>query len=194
MNIRPYLPDWAQEWIAVIVPGLQIVAILAVAWLLQYLLRRLLKRTAERYQLPMDLVSPVRGIVRWVIYGAALLLIMERMGVSAAVLWTGFTGFVTVAAVAFFAAWSVLSNLFCAVLIFSTRPFRVNDVVELIDSGDKPGIKGRVLDIRLVYTTLEDVTPEHEGALLQVPNSLFFQKSLRRWRAPETSGSSILGL
>lgn len=194
MNIRPYLPDWAQEWIAVIVPGLQIAGILAVAWLLQYLLRRLLKRTAERYQLPMALVSPVRSTVRWFLYGAALLLIMERLGVSAAVLWAGFTGFVTVAAVAFFAAWSVLSNLFCAVLIFSTRPFRVNDVIELIDSGDKPGIKGRVIDIRLVYTTLEDVTPEHEGALLQVPNSLFFQKSLRRWRAPETSGSSILGL
>lgn len=194
MTLRAYLPDWAQDWIAVIVPGLQIAAILAVAWLLQYVVRRLLKRTAERYQLPMDLVSPVRGIVRWTIYGAALLLVMERLGVSAAVLWTGFTGFVTVAAVAFFAAWSVLSNLFCAILIFSTRPFRVNDVVELIDSGDKPGIKGRVLDIRLVYTTLEDVTPEHEGALLQVPNSLFFQKSLRRWRAPETAGSSILGL
>ena len=194
MTLRAYLPDWAQDWIAVIVPGLQIAAILAVAWLLQYVVRRLLKRTAERYQLPMDLVSPVRGIVRWTIYGAALLLVMERLGVSAAVLWTGFTGFVTVAAVAFFAAWSVLSNLFCAILIFSTSPYPVNQVVELNDSADKPAIKGRVLDIRLVYTTQEDVTPQHEGPLLQVPNTLFFQKSLRRWRAPETAGSSILGL
>ena len=194
MNIRLYLPVWAHEWVALIVPGLQIAGIVLVAWLLQHLLRRLLERTAERYQLPMDLVRPVRTVSRWIIYGAALLLVMERLGVSATVLWTGFTGFVTVAAVAFFAVWSVLSNLFCAILIFSTRPFKVNDIVELIDSGDKPGIKGRVLDIRLVYTTLEDVTPEHQGALLQVPNSLFFQKALRRWRAPEPAGASILGL
>lgn len=183
LEIRTYLPAWAQDWIDVIVPGLQIACILALAWLLQYLLRRLLLRTAERYQLPLDMVAPVRNVVRWVIYSAALLLVMERLGVSATVLWTGFTGFVTVAAVAFFAAWSVLSNLFCALLIFSTRPFRLGDVVELIDTGDKPGIKGRVADIRLVYTTLEDVTPEHQGALLQVPNALFFQKTLRRWRS-----------
>ncbi|WP_326536466.1 mechanosensitive ion channel family protein [Pseudorhodoferax sp.] len=182
MNLRTYLPVWAHEWIELIVPGLQIVGILLVAWLLQYLLRRLVTRLGLRYQLPSDLVSPARNMLRYLIYAAAFLLVMERLGVSATVLWTGFTGFVTVAAVAFFAAWSVLSNLFCAVLIFSTRPFRLGDVVELIDSGDKPGIKGRVVEIQLVYTTLEDVTPEHAGALLQVPNALFFQKSLRRWR------------
>ena len=182
LRLREYLPLWAHEWIDLIVPGLQILGILVVAWLLQYLLRRLVTRVGLRYQLPTDLVAPVRNMLRYLIYGAAFLLVMERLGVSATVLWTGFTGFVTVAAVAFFAAWSVLSNLFCAVLIFSTRPFRLGDVVELIDSGDKPGIKGRVIDIQLVYTTLEDVTAEHAGALLQVPNALFFQKSLRRWR------------
>lgn len=182
LRLREYLPLWAHDWIDIIVPGLQIVGILVVAWLLQYLLRRLVSRVGLRYQLPTDLVAPVRNMLRYLIYGAAFLLVMERLGVSATVLWTGFTGFVTVAAVAFFAAWSVLSNLFCAVLIFSTRPFRLGDVVELIDSGDKPGIKGRVIDIQLVYTTLEDVTAEHAGALLQVPNALFFQKSLRRWR------------
>ncbi len=192
--LRGYLPAWAHEWIDILVPGLQILGILLVAWLLLVLVHRVLVRTAERYQLPIDLVRPVRNGLRWIIYGAASLLIMERLGVSATVLWTGFTGFVTVAAVAFFAVWSVLSNLFCAILIYSTRPFKVNDVVELIDSGDKPGIKGRVIDIRLVYTTLEDVMPEHQGALLQVPNSLFFQKALRRWRSAEAPAASILGL
>ncbi len=194
MRWRAYLPAWAHEWLDVLVPGLQILGILLIAWLLLQLVRRVLARTAVRYQLPVDLVRPVRNGLRWIIYGAAVLLVMERLGVSATVLWTGFTGFVTVAAVAFFAAWSVLSNLFCAVLIFSTRPFRLNDVVELIDVGHESGIKGRVVDIRLVYTTLEDVTPEHAGALLQVPNSLFFQKVLRRWRAPDAPSASLLGL
>lgn len=181
-RLRDHLPLWAHEWIDIIVPGLQILGILVAAWLLQYLLRRIVNRVGARYQLPPDLTAPVRNMLRYLIYAAAFLLVMERLGVSATVLWTGFTGFVTVAAVAFFAAWSVLSNLFCAVLIFSTRPFRLGDVIELIDTGDKPGIKGRVVDIQLVYTTLEDVTPETAGALLQVPNALFFQKALRRWR------------
>jgi len=31
-------------------------------------------------------------------------------------------------------------------------------------------------------TTLQDLSEEAVGAVLQVPNSLFFQKSVRRWR------------
>ncbi|MDG6404504.1 hypothetical protein QCD79_31475, partial [Pseudomonas quasicaspiana] len=41
-----------------------------------------------------------------------------------------------VAAVAFFAMWSVLSNLLCAVLIYTIGPFRIGDVVEFVDKLD----------------------------------------------------------
>ena len=85
---------------------------------------------------------------------------------------------------AFFAMWSVLSNLLCAVLIFTVGPFRIGDVVELVDTLDKPGVKGRVIAINLLFTTLLEV-PEAGGALVQVPNSQFFQKSVRRWRGAE---------
>ena len=108
--------------------------------------------------------------------------VLERLGVSATVLWTALTGFTAVAAVAFFALWSVLSNMFCALLIFTMGPFRLGDTVEVIESADKPGVKGKVISINLFYTTLQDLSEEAVGAVLQVPNSLFFQKSVRRWR------------
>ena len=57
------------------------------------------------------------GGLRWLIMGSALIFVLERLGVSATVLWTALSGFVAVAAVAFFAMWSVLSNLLCAILI-----------------------------------------------------------------------------
>ena len=182
-SLKFYLPEWAHDWLEIIVPGLQILLILLAAWLLQRVLRRIVRRASVHYQVPDELLVPMNGLIRWFIVAGALLLVLERMGVSATVLWTAFTGFATVGAVAFFAAWSVLSNLFCALLIFTTRPFREGDVVEVIDSGDKPGIKGRVVDIRLIYTVMQDQDAAHPGALLQVPNTLFFQKSLRRWRA-----------
>jgi small-conductance mechanosensitive channel len=102
------------------------------------------------------------------------------------VLWTALSGFVAVAAVAFFAIWSVLSNLLCAILIYTVGPFRLGDVVELVEATDKPGIKGRVVAINLLYTTL--IEPEELGtgsSMVQVPNSLFFQRSVRRWRGSE---------
>ena len=180
---QTHLPDWVQDWLDVIVPALHIVLIVMVAWLVQRLLRKLLNGMAERYDLPHALLVPAIGVIRWLIFSAALLLVLERLGVSATVLWSAFTGFATVGAVAFFAAWSVLSNLFCALLIFTVGPFRVGDIIELLDTAEKPGAKGRVIDINLLYTTLQDFnSPSGQGALLQIPNALVFQRVLRRWR------------
>ena len=178
-----YIPEWAQDWLDILVPGMQILLIVVAAMLLQHFLRRLIKRAGYHYQLPRELLVPLNGLLRWTILVSALLLVLERMGVSATVLWTAFTGFATVGAVAFFAAWSVLSNLFCALLIFTVGPFRVGDTIELLDTADKPGARGRVLDINLLYTTLEDSTADASGSLLQIPNALIFQRVVRRWRA-----------
>ena len=180
---QTHLPDWVQDWLDVIVPALHIVLIVVVAWLVQRLLRKLLNGMAERYDLPHALLVPAIGVIRWLIFSSALLLVLERMGVSATVLWTAFTGFATVGAVAFFAAWSVLSNLFCALLIFTVRPFKIGDYIEVLDTAEKPGAIGRVVDINLLYTTLEDhgATSGHV-AWLQIPNALVFQRVVRRFQ------------
>ena len=126
-----------------------------------------------------------------VIYTAAFLAIMQAFGVSGAVLWGTLTGFIAVAAVAFFAAWSVLSNIFCTVLILTTRPFRLYDHIEILENGEKPGLKGRVIDVNLVYTTLQEQREDGSDTVLRVPNNLFFQRTVRRWRTapapPQTS-------
>ncbi|MBZ5754852.1 mechanosensitive ion channel family protein [Pseudomonas sp. S5(2021)] len=175
----------AQEWRGPLLLAAQVLAILLGAYLLQRLVARALTRLSNRYPLPPELLLPVRGGIRWLIMGGALIMVLERFGVSAAVLWTAISGFVAVAAVAFFAIWSVLSNLLCAVLILMLGPFRLGDVVELVESSDKPIVKGRVIDINLLYTTLEEVAEAGTGALVQVPNSLFFQKAVRRWHGGE---------
>ncbi|MBD7976913.1 MULTISPECIES: mechanosensitive ion channel family protein [Pseudomonas] len=183
--MKEWLPLWAQEWFGILVPGLQILLILFLAWLVQRMLRRFIWRIGERYRLPMEVLIPLRGVLTWLIMGSAILMVLERLGVSATVLWTAITGFAAVAAVAFFAAWSVLSNLFCALLIFTVGPFRLGDRLELLDAADKPGVKGRVVSINMLYTTLEDLSEESDGALVQIPNTLFFQKVMRRWRGTE---------
>lgn len=175
------LPAWVQDWLDVIVPGSQILGILLIAYMLQGMLRRLVRKAALRYQLPGELVVPINGLIRWTIMASALLLSLERMGVSATVLWTAFTGFATVGAVAFFAAWSVLSNLFCALLIFTVRPFRIGDHIEVLDTAEKPGAKGMVVDVNLLYTTLEESNTPPGSAWVQIPNALIFQRVVRRW-------------
>lgn len=191
------LPVWLHDWLDIVAPIGQILLILVIAWLLRVLARRLVERVGQRYTLPPEAVVGARRVLSFLIYAGAFLLALERLGVSGTVLWTAFTGFAAVAAVAFFAAWSVLSNIFCTMLILTTRPFRLYDHVELLENGEKPGLRGKVVDINLVYTTLRE-TDDGDGAgtVLQIPNSLFFQRALRRWRGgalPALKGASGSG-
>lgn len=186
MNLDMIDLAWLTAWSQPLMRTGQVILILALAWLAQRILTRGISRLGHRYpQLPAELLVPLRGLTRWLILGSAFMLVLERLGVSAQVLWGALTGFVAVAAIAFFAIWSVLSNLFCALLIFALGPFRIGDCVEVLESADKPGVRGRVLDINLFYTTLEDLTGDAPGTWIQIPNSLFFQKAVRRWRNGE---------
>lgn len=182
MQMKDWIPQWALAWLDIIQPAVQIALILLAAWLLRSLVRRVIKRMSVRYSLPAEVAMGLRRGSSLLIYAAALLAILERLGVSGTVLWTAFTGFAAVAAVAFFAAWSVLSNIFCTLLIATTRPFRLHDHIEILESGDKPGLAGRVIDINVIYTTLEEIKDGQAPTVLQIPNSLFFQRVTRRWR------------
>jgi small-conductance mechanosensitive channel len=184
--MNEFLPAWAQPWLHGITVGAQIVLILIGAWLLRTVLRHLVERIGARQGLPPEFSFVVRRLSSVLIYATVVLLILDRLGVSATVLWTAFTGFAAVGAVAFFAAWSVLSNIFCSLLIFTTRPFRLHDHIELLESGDKPGLKGEVIDINLIYTTLQETATNGLGTVLRVPNSLFFQRTTRCWRGTPT--------
>jgi len=184
-SLHDNLPPWATDWLDVLLPLAQVVLILGGAWLIMRVARRLMRRLGSTYALPTAMLKPALRVVGLVIYGGALLWSLERLGVSGPVLWGAFTGFATLGAVAFFAVWSVLSNLFCTLLIFTTRAFRVGDLVELLEAADKPGVKGHVTDINLVYTTLREVGDDGKAVTtLQLPNSLFFQRVLRRWPHP----------
>ncbi len=152
-----------------------------------------MRRVGEHYTLPPEMIMGVRRAFSFMVYTTALLVILSIVGVKASVLWTAFTGFAAVGAVAFFAAWSVLSNIFCTLLIFTTRPFRLHDYIELLENGEKPGLKGRVIDVNLIYTTLQETDGHHEGTVLQIPNNMFFQRTVRRWRDPSQAPGGIQG-
>lgn len=171
-------------------PGLHVAAwslaeafgILLVAWLLNRLVKSALHRACVRYELAPAFAIGTRRLLGTLIYMVAFVAILNRLGVSGSALWGTLTGFIAVGAVAFFAAWSVLSNIFCTLLILTTRPFRLGDYIEILEGGDKPGLRGQVVDIHLIYTTLEETHADGARTVLHVPNSQFFQRAIRRWR------------
>jgi small-conductance mechanosensitive channel len=103
----------------------------------------------------------------------AVFLLAYAWGVTPENLWVLVTGFVGLVAVAFFAVWSLLSNIVAGFFLFLSDPFKINDEIEL----PEVSIEGKVLDIRPLFVILE----EPSGHVTFVPNNVLFQKSFRRF-------------
>lgn len=80
----------------------------------------------------------------------------------------------TFVGVAFFAQWSLLSNITCSIILFFNHPVKLNDSIIILESKDYV-IEGRVVDIGLFFVTLET----KESGKITLPNNIFILKSIK---------------
>jgi small-conductance mechanosensitive channel len=149
-------------------------AIIVGAIVLRLVAARVLYLLAASTSLTREMVMPFVRLVRIGINVLALVLILGVFGFNLGGLWAMFATVLGMIAIGFVAVWSLLSNTSATLLILILRPFQVGDDIEL--AGDP--VKGRVIDLNFFYTTLLD----DDGRLCQIPNNLFFQKTLKRRR------------
>ena len=130
----------------------------------------------------------LHGVLRWVITVAVVLLSLQQVGVKVISLWTGLLTISAMIAVGFIAMWSVLSNLLCALLLVIFAPFRIGDEIEIIEATGGRGLRGKVVNLNILYTSVQEVTEDgvHDG-ITHVPNNIFFQKTIRQWQGHHTS-------
>jgi small-conductance mechanosensitive channel len=170
MNIK--VPDLSTI-LPVLAAGLPTALItIAAAVVLNSIVRRALLLLAHRTTLTEEEVMPVHRVIKWLIVTVAFVIILSAFGVSIGGFWGILSTILAMIAIGFVAVWSVLSNTLCTVIIMLFRPFSVGDDIEMM--GDP--VKGRVIDLNFVYTTLD----VGDGSVMQVPNNLFFQKVIRR--------------
>jgi len=160
---------------------IQSAIIIAVALLLFYGLRGRILMFANWANLPRLAFAPVRLILRYAVLMVATVLVLGRWGFQVDTLVAVLGTILGLVAIGFVAVWSVLSNFLCAFVLILFKPFAVGDEVELT-GGD--GVKGRVIDLSLLFTTLE-VGPDET---VLVPNNTFFQRIFRRRAGTVTVG------
>lgn len=81
-----------------------------------------------------------------------------------------FTSMLTVFGIAFFAQWSLLSNITSSILLFFTHPLKIGDTIRVMDK-DYP-FEGEVTDISYFFLYLRTST----GEIITIPNSQLLQK------------------
>lgn len=158
---------------------IQTVMILAVALGLFFGLKGRILAFAQWARLPRLALTPVRLALRYAILVAAALLILSRWGFETNGIMAVLGTVLGLVAIGFVAMWSVLSNFLCTLVLVVFKPFYVGDELEL----PAANVRGRVIDLSVVFTTLESAP----GETVLVPNNTFFQVIFKRRRGTGTT-------
>ena len=82
------------------------------------------------------------------------------------------TTILTALGIAFFAQWSLLSNITSSVILFFNHPLKLGDTLKVLDK-DYP-FEGEVTELTYFFVHLK----AKNGETLTIPNSLLLQKSI----------------
>jgi small-conductance mechanosensitive channel len=148
-----------------------------------FLLQRSLDLLVHKRFLSEPLAMPLRGVVRGSMVVVVVLVCLQLVGVRVTSLWAALLTLAAMLAGGFVALSSVLSNLLCTALLLIFAPFRIGDEIEIIEAtGGGQGLRGRVVNLNILYATIERQARDRAGsAVVYVPNTLFFQKTIRCW-------------
>jgi small-conductance mechanosensitive channel len=89
----------------------------------------------------------------------------------------------TALGIAFFAQWSLLSNVTSSLLLFFNHPVKIGDTLKVLDK-EYP-FEGEVTDLTYFFVHLKSAN----GEIITIPNSLLLQKSVSVVEKIDTSKS-----
>ncbi len=147
-----------------------------ILFLIIVVLRTIIIRLIRRYaKLSEVLDSRANLIIKYV---SILFMILAVSGII--IIWgvktdniiTVLSGVITVIGVAFFAQWSILSNITSGIILLFSFPFKIGDYIRLHDK-DFP-IEAEIIDIRGFYTLLRTI----DGEMMSYPNNILLQKGI----------------
>lgn len=133
----------------------------------------LIKRYGLRREIELSRILYTIKYVNFIISVVALMMLGVTWDISFEGLSVYFLSFFTVAGVALFAAWSILSNVTASIILFFYYPFRIGSRIKIVD-GDN-SIEGLVFDMTLfsIFVKTDD------GMTVVYPNNIALQKPIK---------------
>lgn len=136
----------------------------------RFLSAKIVSNSGRIFQIQEARILKTRHLVRILINWTFILTVAIIWGVKGENLMLVISSVFAVIGVAFFAQWSLLSNVTASLILFFYAPFRVGDCIEFLDKDFH--IVAVIEEIKAFYTHIRT----EEGDKIVIPNNLFLQK------------------
>ncbi len=146
--------------------------ILAVAIIIRWSLIKVVKKTAAITHILDRRTNLVVKYMSILISILTIISLFVVWGVKTHNVIAALSAVITVIGIAFFAQWSILSNITAGMIVFFSFPFRIGDYIKIDDADHS--VEGEILDIRAFHTILRN----QEKIITTYPNTLLLQRAV----------------
>lgn len=136
------------------------------------LLTQTINRIADKFNFGVERIRVIFRILNLLLLLMTAIVIAGIWGVHRQELLFFITSTITVLGIAFFAQWSILSNLTSGLVLFFSHPLKIGDQIQILEKDFK--VEGTLNDISIFFLHIETV----EGYKVTIPNSIALQKTI----------------
>lgn len=153
---------------------LESIVVLVLFIVLRIVIISITEKIALRFDYHKPRVKIVKKLIHLILLFVVLGILLFIWGVDQTELTFFVTSLLTVLGIAFFAQWSIISNITSTLIIFFNHPAKIGDVIEVYDA-DFP-VKGVINDIGIFFVLIET----EDNKKISIPSNVFIQKMITK--------------
>lgn len=147
--------------------------IIIIVIFLKVMITNSLRKIRIKFGFQKTRVIIINRVITFIIYASAIVIIAFIWGVDEKQLLVYISSFLTILGIAFFAQWSILSNITAGLILYINYPVKIGDSITVLEKDNN--VTGEIKDIGAFFITLK--TKEDE--LITMPNAMILQKNIR---------------
>jgi small-conductance mechanosensitive channel len=134
----------------------------------------IIKKVGIRFNYQSGRIKITNKIVDVLLLVIVTVILMLIWGVEQSELLLFLSSVLTILGVAFFAQWSIISNITSTLIIFFNHPIKIGDSLTIIDKDFH--IEGKLSDIGIFFIILKT----KENKKITIPSNVFMQKMIQK--------------
>jgi len=147
--------------------------ILIITFFSRLIITKSLKKIQTKLGFYKSRILVTNKIISVLIYITLIVIISFIWGVDEQQLLIYISSFLTILGIAFFAQWSILSNITAGLILFINYPVKIGDAITILEKDNN--ITGEIKDIGAFFITLKT----SEKDLITIPNAVILQKNIK---------------
>lgn len=152
---------------------LESLIVIIIGFLIRLFITKSLKKIQLKFGFQNGRILVTNKIISILVYLTVIVIVAFIWGVDEKQLLVYVSSFLTILGIAFFAQWSLLSNITAGIILYINYPVKIGDTITVLEKDNN--ITGEIKDIGAFFITLK--TPEKE--LITLPNAIILQKNIK---------------